>query len=428
MARTRLYPPSVDPGFPELPPTPEGWNRTTFQEVCEVVERPVKLDPDTNYRLLTAKRSRGGITLRGELSGREILTKTQFEAKAGDFLISRRQIIHGACGVVPPELDGAIVSNEYSTLRTRPGLLSEFLLHYSHTPYFQRTCFHSSHGVDVEKMIFKIDEWLARAVDVPPKGEQKKIADILSSVDAVIDSSQAVINQLQVVKKSTMAELLTRGIPGRHTKFKMTEIGEVPEEWEMVLGEHLFTLAGGYGPTDLLFCQEGSAIFLKVDDFNLPENRRGLHKSALRFEPKANSRVKTYPAKSLVFPKRGAAIFKNRVQILLAPATVDPNLMILLPGPRLDPIFFAYEMIHIGLYNLSDNSGIPQINNKHLYPYMFLVPSMDEQRAIRNIIESIDDRIDQEIEVGSAFKELKQSLMSVLLSGEVRVESTEDLS
>src|SRR5580692_12415557 len=121
MARTRLYPPSVDAGFPDLPPTPEGWRRTTFGEVLEVVERSTKLAPDATYKLLTAKRNRGGIALRGELLGREILTKTQFEAKAGDFLISRRQIIHGACGVVPNELDGAVVSNEYSTLRTRAG-------------------------------------------------------------------------------------------------------------------------------------------------------------------------------------------------------------------------------------------------------------------------------------------------------------------
>jgi type I restriction enzyme S subunit len=91
MARTRLYPPSVDPGFPELPPTPEGWTHGTFADALDVVERPTKLSPDTTYRLLTAKRSRGGIALRGELLGREILTKTQFEAKAGDFLISRRQ-------------------------------------------------------------------------------------------------------------------------------------------------------------------------------------------------------------------------------------------------------------------------------------------------------------------------------------------------
>jgi type I restriction enzyme S subunit len=68
---------------------------------------------------------------------------------------------------------------------------------------------------------------------VPPLGEQRKIAAILSSVDDAIETTQAIIDQLQVVKNAMMAELLTRGLPGRHTRFKMTEIGEVPEAWEV---------------------------------------------------------------------------------------------------------------------------------------------------------------------------------------------------
>src|SRR4051812_37104649 len=73
MARSRLYPPSVDPGLPTLGRTPDGWQRVPFKDVVEVVERPIALAPAAKYRLLTAKRSRGGIELRCELAGREIL-------------------------------------------------------------------------------------------------------------------------------------------------------------------------------------------------------------------------------------------------------------------------------------------------------------------------------------------------------------------
>ena len=71
-------------------------------------------------------------------------------------------------------------------------------------------------------------------VSVAPRPEQSKIAAILSSVDDAIDKTQAVIDQVQVVKRGLMQELLTRGLPGRHARFKQTEIGEIPVEWELL--------------------------------------------------------------------------------------------------------------------------------------------------------------------------------------------------
>lgn len=49
---------------------------------------------------------------------------------------------------------------------------------------------------------------------MPPLPEQRKIAAILSSVDEVIEKTEAVIEQLGVVKRAMMQELLTRGMPG----------------------------------------------------------------------------------------------------------------------------------------------------------------------------------------------------------------------
>ena len=62
-------------------------------------------------------------------------------------------------------------------------------------------------------------------IPFPPSTEQREIAAILSSVDDAIEKTQAVIDQVQVVKRGLMQELLTRGLPGRHTRFKQTEIG-----------------------------------------------------------------------------------------------------------------------------------------------------------------------------------------------------------
>lgn len=67
-------------------------------------------------------------------------------------------------------------------------------------------------------------------VPIPPISEQKKIADILTTVDQVIEKTTQIINKNKEVKKGLMQKLLTRGI--NHKKFKKTEIGENPDEWE----------------------------------------------------------------------------------------------------------------------------------------------------------------------------------------------------
>ncbi|WP_320199519.1 restriction endonuclease subunit S [Agrobacterium sp. rho-13.3] len=67
---------------------------------------------------------------------------------------------------------------------------------------------------------------------VPPLHEQRRIAEILSSVDEAIAATRAVIEQTRKVKQGVLERLLTKGIG--HMRFKQTEIGEIPEGWEVV--------------------------------------------------------------------------------------------------------------------------------------------------------------------------------------------------
>ena len=79
---------------------------------------------------------------------------------------------------------------------------------------------------------------------LPPLTEQRKIAAILSSVDDAIEKTQAVIDQVQVVKRGLMQELLTRGLP-QHTRYKRTEIGTLPEAWDVVTLGDIAAVKGG---------------------------------------------------------------------------------------------------------------------------------------------------------------------------------------
>jgi len=80
-------------------------------------------------------------------------------------------------------------------------------------------------------------------IAIPTIKEQKKIASILSTVDKQIDNVDALIEKNKELKKGLMQTLLTKGIG--HTKFKKTEIGEIPEEWEVKKVEDICEVKGG---------------------------------------------------------------------------------------------------------------------------------------------------------------------------------------
>lgn len=204
------YPRSVQPGIPRLSAAPEGWSTRRFGELLKVVQRPVRMTDDGEYDLVTVKRSRGGIESRGRFRGKDISVKSQFALEGGDFLISKRQIVHGACAVVPEEFAGSIVSNEYSVLRCKPELDLGFLKYLSHSVYFQQTCFHSSIGVHVEKMIFKLEDWLKFRVNVPPLEEQKRIAAGFEAVDAKLAALREKADGLRQFKTGLMQRLFSQ--------------------------------------------------------------------------------------------------------------------------------------------------------------------------------------------------------------------------
>lgn len=203
------FPASVQAGIPDLPPAPSGWRRIHLGDHLREVRRPVALFDDHIYTLVTVKRSRGGVQLRETLRGSEVKTPSQFFVLAGDFLISKRQIVHGACGIVPPELDGAVVSNEYAVLNTDGEIDLKFLRYLAESRYFQQTCFHSSIGVHVEKMIFNTERWLRWPFNIPPLAQQKRIVEILDAATAEIDLIAGQLAALKQEKTALVAQLLT---------------------------------------------------------------------------------------------------------------------------------------------------------------------------------------------------------------------------
>jgi hypothetical protein len=70
---------------------------------------PVVVESGTSYKQVTIRTNYKGVVLRGTQDGETILTKNQFAVSAGQFILSRIDARNGAFGIIPEELEGAIV-------------------------------------------------------------------------------------------------------------------------------------------------------------------------------------------------------------------------------------------------------------------------------------------------------------------------------
>ena len=188
---------------------PEGWNIKKFKNVLAIRDDYVDLADSEKYTRIIVKRRHEGIVLRDIVYGRDILTKNQYVVHTGDFVISRRQIVHNACGLIPEEFGGAVVSNEYSIFSGTNELDIEYFDWFSQSNLFKQTIIVTTHGIDIEKYIFLLDEWLNLRMPFPPIEEQKKIVQILSNVENKLSKEKKFRDSLHTLKRGVMQKLLT---------------------------------------------------------------------------------------------------------------------------------------------------------------------------------------------------------------------------
>src|SRR5699024_10562897 len=196
--------------FPEF--EGEEWQEVKIGDIINEVERNVEWDDSALYDLISVKRRSEGIMHRESLHGHEIKTKNLKTVKKDDFIISRMQVLHGASALASEEFEGTKVSGSYHTLVARnPNKFSiKYFNYLSRTPYLYHLAYISSHGVNIEKMTFKIDDYLKKKIKIPPtKEEQDKIVEVLDAADREISLLQKELEAIKKQKKGLMQQLLT---------------------------------------------------------------------------------------------------------------------------------------------------------------------------------------------------------------------------
>lgn len=174
----------------------------------------VEPQPDVRYKQITARLWGKGLTLRAEVAGAEIAAKRQIRARAGQFLLSRIDARHGAYGIVPAELDGALVSNDFPCFDIDATIVNpSYFWWYSRTDAFIDLCRRSSEG-STNRVRLKEDEFLAMPIVLPPLDEQQRIADRLDHVAALIDQRTAASAAAEAELQALLAKAFARCIEG----------------------------------------------------------------------------------------------------------------------------------------------------------------------------------------------------------------------
>ncbi|MCM8808476.1 MAG: restriction endonuclease subunit S, partial [Candidatus Omnitrophica bacterium] len=254
-------------------------------------------------------------------------------------------------------------------------------------------------------------------IPLPPLPIQQKIVFILDTIQSAIDSQNKIIETTKELKKSLMADLFKYGGPSfrKGRKLKKTEIGEIPENWEVVeLGERYVS--------EIIMGQSPSSKYYN-------ENREGLP----FLQGKAEfGEIYPIPIKWCSKPIKISQ--QNDILISVRAPVGDVNLAnqrycigrglaAIRCGKKIDAKFLFNYLIFGKEKLIKDSSGstFKAIKKGDLINFKIPLPPLPEQREIADILQTIDQKIEIEQKKKALYEELFKTMLNKLMNGEIDV-------
>ena len=171
----------------------------------------IEVQDDVEYKQVTLKINNGGVVPRNNgatLIGSKIGTKRQHVIHSGQFIMSKIDARNGAYGIVPAELEGAIVTNDFPVFDVdMKKIIPQFLVLVSTTDKFVEFARKYSSGTTNRKRI-DIDAFLNQQVPLPSREEQEKIVDDYNRHIESATQKQYKINSLAFDSQQLICNIL----------------------------------------------------------------------------------------------------------------------------------------------------------------------------------------------------------------------------
>ena len=226
-------------------------------------------------------------------------------------------------------------------------------------------------------------------VHLPPLSEQKRIVDLISSVDSYIEALQQQLESAKRSRNAVLHELLTAG----------------GDDWEESSLGQILTLEYGKPLTDENRDGKGFPVFASAGVV-------GLHSEPL---------VSKSPV--IVVGRKGTA---GSVYWSETPCFVIDTAYFVKQISDIDSRFLYLLLNFIDLKSVTAQTGVPGLNRERAYSLRCNVPPKSKQLEIVNLISLFDGEIAQSVRVIDETKQLRSGLLSDLLSGEHEIPSSYD--
>lgn len=165
------------------------------------IKVPAVINPDKTYKLVTVKLYHKGVLLREEKKGSELGSK-MYKVKAGQFILSGIDARNGAFGIIPDELDGAVVTNDFWCFDIDNKVIDKKLfLYLTATDYFDEICRQCSDGT-TNRVRLQADKFFGKEIALPDIDSQKIILPRLTTTDRKSkELSMEVMKQTELLTK-----------------------------------------------------------------------------------------------------------------------------------------------------------------------------------------------------------------------------------
>lgn len=265
--------------------------------------------------------------------------------------------------------------------------------------------------------------------DVPeyPLGEQRKIAAVLGKVQAAVEVEGELIRVTRELKQAALRQLFTRGLHGEPQK--ETEIGPVPESWEVKKCGVICDFSSGGTPDrgNPAYWTGGTIPWVKTGEVNyrtISETEEFITDLGL-----IHSAAKLLPAGTLIMAMYGQGITRGRVARLGIAATTNQACAAIVPGAdaRLSTDFLYHYFVFNYEYLRSLGHGANQknLNLEIIKQVAVPKPLEDEQKVIAGYLATIDAKLAHHEARQKLLRELFRTLLRDLLTARRRVTTLE---